>query len=246
MIYLHKIIPLFFSPLFLIIILILAGYIFKKRILSLIAIIILVISSIPIISNKLIYFLEIDYKPLKLTEINKADAIVVLSGMVKPIKKNNEIIYEFNDAVDRIFAGIDLLKNKKAPKLILTRGNLPWSKGVPEGEYLKTIAIKYGTLEKNIILTEKVQNTEQEAKSIKKILIKNNSKIILVTSAFHMDRAKKVFELNGLKVFAFPVDFRSTYENFKLFDLIPSAGSLGNTSFFIREMIGRAYYRLKY
>ena len=245
MIYLHKILPLIFSPLFLIIILIITGYILKKRKISLIAIVILIICSLPIVSNKLIYFLEINNKHLKPSEINNADAIVVLSGMVRVVENNNKILYEFSEAVDRIFAGIDLLKNNKAPVIILTRGTLPWSKGMPEGEYLKKIAIKYGVPEKNIILTDRVQNTNQEAKSIKKILNKNNSEIILVTSAFHMKRAKKIFKSNNIKVIPYPVDFRAS-KKFKLLDLIPSAGSFNNTSYFVREMIGRIYYELKY
>ena len=246
MIYLHKILPLIFSPLFLIIILIITDYILKKRKLSLIALIILIICSLPIVSNKLIYFLEINHKSLKPTEIDNADAIVVLSGMVRAIKNNNEIIYEFNEAADRIFAGIDLFKNNKAPIIILTRGKLPWSKGMPEGEYLKEIAIKYSLPKEKIILTKRVQNTDQEAKSIKKILNKNNSEIILVTSAFHMDRAEKIFKSINIKVIPYPVDFRVNYESFKLFDLIPAASSFSNTNHFVREMIGRFYYRLKY
>ena len=246
MIYLHKILPLIFSPLFLIIILIISGYILKKRKLSLIALLILIIFSLPIVSNKLIYFLEINHKFLKPKEIDNADAIVVLGGMVRAVKNNNEIIYEFNEAVDRIFAGIDLFKNNKAPIIILTRGKLPWSKGIPEGEFLKEIAIKNSVPEGKIILTEKVQNTDQEAKSIKKILTKNNSEIILVTSAFHMNRAENIFKSNNIKVISYPVDFRAKYESFKFFDLIPSASSFNNTNYFVREMIGRFYYRLKY
>ena len=47
--------------------------------------------------------------------------------------------------------------------------------------------------EKSILLTDNIQNTDQEAKSVKKLLNQNN-KIILVTSAFHMPRAKKIFK----------------------------------------------------
>ena len=70
---------------------------------------------------------------------------------------------------------------------------MPWSVGIAEGEYLKELAIKYGVSEENIILTDEVQNTDQEAKAIKKILSNENARIILVTSAFHMPRARKSF-----------------------------------------------------
>ena len=246
MIYLHKILPLIFSPLILIIFLILLGLTFKLRKLSILGIIILVICSLPIFSNKLINYLEINFEPIQISEMDNADAIVVLSGMVKVIKNKGYFNYEFTDSVDRIIAGLNLFKNKKAPILILTRGKVPWSIGRPEGEYLKDFAINYGVPKENIFLTENVENTDQEAKSVKKLLIDDNAEIILVTSAFHMPRAKKIFEAANINIIPFPVDFKTNYSKFTVMDLIPSASSLNSTSNFVREMIGRLYYYLKY
>jgi uncharacterized SAM-binding protein YcdF (DUF218 family) len=246
MIYLNKILPLIFSPLFLIISIIILGIIFKSKKINLIGIIVLIFCSFPIISNKLTAFLENDYKLQEISSIDSADAIVVLSGMIKAIKTENGLKYEFNDNVDRILSGIDLFKNDKAPLLILTRGKVPWSAGKPEGEYLQDIAIKFGIPKKNILLTENVQNTDQEAKSVKKLLIKKNTKIILVTSAYHMSRAKKVFEATGIKIIPFPVDFRNHTHRISFIDFIPSADSFNETSNFVRELIGRIYYNLKY
>ena len=199
----------------------------------------------PIISTKLISYLEKDHVLQDISNIDKADAIVVLSGMIKIIKVDDELKYEFRDAVDRILSGIDLFKNNKAPLLILTRGKYPWSEGIPEGEYLKDFAVKFGVHEENILLTDNVQNTEQEAKSVKKLLNSNEAKIILVTSAFHMPRAKKVFEAANMKVIPFAVDFKSS-KKITLMDFIPSARGLSTTSHFVKEMIGRLYYYLKY
>ncbi|MDA7734298.1 YdcF family protein [Candidatus Pelagibacter sp.] len=246
MIYLHKIIPLIASPLFLIIFLIILGIIFKSKKTNLLGILILIFCSSPLISNKLISYLEKDYIPQNISTIDNADAIVVLSGMVSVIKFEDKITYEFNSAVDRIFSGINLYKNNKAPMLILTNGQLPWSLGMPEGEYIKNFAIKFGVPEENILLTDKVQNTDQEAKSVKKLLNSNEDKVILVTSAFHMPRAKKVFEAAEIKVLPFAVDFVSIKKKATIMDFIPSASAFGGTSFFVREMIGRFYYYIKY
>ena len=246
MIYLHKILPLIASPLFLIIFLIILGTIFKSKKITLFGIVILIFCSLPIISNKLITYLEKDYTLQDASTINNADAIVVLSGMIKTIKVNDKLKYEFGDGVDRILSGIDLFKSNKASLLILTKGQLPWSLGMPEGEYLKEFAIKFGVPEKSILLTDNVQNTDQEAKSVKKLLNSNDAKVILVTSAFHMPRAKKVFEASNIKVIPFAVDFISSHQKLNFMSFIPSAGALNSTSFFIREMIGRLYYYLKY
>ena len=245
MIYLHKILPLIFSPLMLVIGLIILGIIFNLRKFSLIGVIILILSSLPIVSNKFIAYLEKDYQPIEVAEIENVDAIVVLSGMIRVIGDEENLKYEFNDSVDRFFAGLDLFNNNKSPILILTRGKMPWSLGIAEGEYLKELAIKYGVSEENIILTDEVQNTDQEAKAIKEILTED-AKIILVTSAFHMPRAEKVFKAANINLIPYPVDFQNSKSKTTMMDFIPSAGSLFDTSHFVREMIGRLYYNLKY
>ena len=245
MIYLHKILPLIFSPLMLVIGLIVLGIIFNLRKFSLIGIIILILSSLPIISNKFIAYLEKDYQPIEIADVENVDAIVVLSGMIRVIGDEENLKYEFTDSVDRFFAGLDLFNNNKSPILILTRGKMSWSLGIAEGEYLKELAIKYGVSEENIILTDEVQNTDQEAKAIKEILTED-AKIILVTSAFHMPRAEKVFKAANINLIPYPVDFQNSKSKTTMMDFIPSAGSLFDTSHFVREMIGRLYYNLKY
>ena len=246
MIYLHKILPLLISPLLIVLIIILIGTIFKSKKISLFGLLILIFCSLPIISNKLIFYLEKDYSIQDISTVSKADAIVVLSGMIEVIKTNNNLDYEFNDSIDRILSGIDLFKENKAPLLILTNGKLPWSIGIPEGEYLKNFSIKYGIPEESILLTKNVQNTDQEAKSIKKLLNTNEANIILVTSAFHMPRAKKVFEAANIKVIPFAVDFKNLANKVNFMDFIPSANSFRDTNHFVREMIGRLYYNFKY
>jgi uncharacterized SAM-binding protein YcdF (DUF218 family) len=245
MIYLHKILPSIFSPLMLVIGLIVLGVIFNLRKFSLIGVIILILSSLPIVSNRFIAYLEKDYQLIEVAEIENVDAIVVLSGMIRVIGDEENLKYEFNDSVDRFFAGLDLFNNNKAPILILTMGKMPWSVGIAEGEYLKELAIKYGVSEENIILTDEVQNTDQEAKAIKEILTED-AKIILVTSAFHMPRAEKVFKAANINLIPYPVDFQNSKSKTTMMDFIPSAGSLFDTSHFVREMIGRLYYNLKY
>ena len=246
MIYLHKILPLLVSPLSIVLIIILIGTFFKSIKISLLGLLILIFCSLPIISNKLIFYLEKDYSLQSVKDVTKADAIVVLSGMISTVKTKEKLSYEFNDSIDRILSGIDLFKEDKASFLILTNGKMPWSVGIPEGEYLKDFSIKYGIPEDRILLTDNVQNTDQEAISVKKILKTNEVNIILVTSAFHMPRAKKVFEAANIKVIPFAVDFKTPIKKITIIDFIPSANSLKDTSHFFREMIGRLYYNLKY
>ena len=245
MIYINKILPIIISPLGLITILLVLGIFRKKMLPSVIGLMILMILSLPIVSGQLIKFLEQSYTPTNPNEIVSADTVIVLSGMVKTIEHNNGVQYEFSDAVDRIFAGIKLLKMGKAQKIILTRGQLPWSLGVPEGEFLAEFVQSQGIDPNKILLTEIVQNTNDEAKAISQMLPKN-SEVILVTSAFHMPRAKKVFQNQNLKVVPFAVDFRSSTKKIDILDFLPQANAFKDSNFYFREIIGRAYYSLRY
>ena len=245
MIYINKILPIIVSPLGLIIILLFFG-VFRKRMLpSMIGLIILIILSLPIVSGQLIKLLEQNYRPTTPNETARADTVIVLSGMVTLIEKNDGFHYEFSEAVDRIFAGINLLKIGKAQKIILTRGKLPWSVGDPEGEFLAEFIQSQGINPNRILLSEIVQNTNDEAKAISRMLPKN-SEVILVTSAFHMPRAVKVFQNQNLKVIPYAVDFRSSVKEINIIDFLPQASAFKDSNFYFREIIGRAYYSMRY
>ena len=98
MIYLHKILPLIVSPMFLVMVLITWGIVFRSRIASVLAVSILIICSLPIFSNKLITYLENEYILSDVSNAKTADAIVVLSGMVRTINSKNGLSYEWGEA----------------------------------------------------------------------------------------------------------------------------------------------------
>ena len=245
MIYINKILLIIFSPFGLTIVLLLFGILRKKILPSLLALLLLTLLSLPLVSNQLIKSLERNYSVISPNELDTADTVVVLSGMLQTIKQDSMIHYEFSGAVDRIFAGINLLKMGKAQKIILTRGKLPWNKGVPEGDYLAEFLQSQGIDPNRILLTEIVQNTNDEAKAISTMLPKT-SEVILITSAFHMPRAEKVFQNQNLKIIPYAVDFRSSAKDIDVLDFLPQANAFKDSSFYFREIIGSVLYSLRY
>ena len=243
MIYLHKILPFFVSPLGFILILLFVYIFYRKNFLIFMSLIILLVSTNTFVGNYLSKKLEFPYKPISIDSINKSDAIIVLSGMIHQIGHKNNFKYEWSDP-DRFFGGLELLKKNKSDLLIFTAGQLPWTNNwKPEGLILKDKAIELGVVENKILITEKVKNTYEESLEVLKLIPKGSS-IILVTSAFHMERSKYLFEKQGFKVNPFPVDFKTSNTKLTILDIIPSVGALQNTSTFIRENIGRLYYRI--
>ena len=121
MIYLHKILPFFLSPLGLSLILLILFFIYRKKTFVFLSLFILLISSNPYVSNYLTKKLEYPYKPIPINLIKENDAVVVLSGMIHQVGGENYSTYEFSD-LDKFFAGIELIKQKKSDKLIFTAG----------------------------------------------------------------------------------------------------------------------------
>ena len=97
-------------------------------------------------------------------------------------------------------------------------------------------------------------NTAEEAFAIRRLLERSQNKaassprILLVTSAFHMQRARRLFERQGLVVEPFPVDFqaRGAWAGPQWQDptqWFPSAGALSASSRALRELLGRLVYQ---
>ena len=245
MIYLHKILPTFVLPIMLVIIVILIGLIKNKKKLIYIAIGVLYILSTPIFSNNFFKLVEGNEYRKPISAIDSADAIVVLSGMLEINEVGDSTYIEWG-VPDRFFGGIALFKAGKAQKLVFTGGKMPWDKAKKtEGDVLKEYAISNGIPSEKILVTKDVENTADEAVAVKE-LIRPSKRIILVTSAYHMYRAKKLFEKQGLIVIPYKVDYKASRNNTTtLMDFLPSAINLELTEIGIREIIGRIYYVIK-
>ena len=242
MIYLHKILPTFVLPIMLVIILILIGLIRNKKKLIYIAIGVLYIISTPIFSNNFIKLVEGSEYRKPISTIDSADAIVVLSGMLEINEVGDSTYVEWGDP-DRFFGGIALFKAGKAQKLVFTGGRKPWTKSEKtEGEVLKDYAISNGIPSEKIFVTKNVENTEDEAVAVKE-LISPSKRIILVTLAYHMYRAQRLFEKQRFKVIPYRVDYKvGRNKEMVVMDFLPDAENLKRTETGIREFMGRLIY----
>jgi uncharacterized SAM-binding protein YcdF (DUF218 family) len=92
-----------------------------------------------------------------------------------------------------------------------------------------------------------VVNTEAEAYAVAQLLQqKSRTRVLLVTSAFHMPRALHLFEETGLVVTPFRVDYQvDAAEAFTVRSLVPRAEKFRKTEMAWRELIGRAWYALR-
>ena len=203
------------------------------------------------ISSGLLWqMVEKPWQRLKPFDLPKVDAIVVLSGGgIKFFSKNPEVL-EWNDP-DRFNAGLELYNEGKSSKLLFTGGINPFNRNLlPEGELYKREAKRMGIPKENIIVSKPVKNTSEEAIAIENYLNDElnitRPKIILVTSAYHMNRAIKIFKKRNIIIIPYPVDFNSVEINRNFFNnplnWFPDSKYLSSSSIALREFLGRFIY----
>ena len=243
-IYLHKILPFFFLPTGIVLVLLAVGFLRRSRFWVGCAFVFFFLSSMPLVSNGLLRLVEHPFTRGHAQSMPVVDAIVVL-GEGQSIAPGAEAISEWNDG-DRFWGGVDLFKAGKAPLLVFTGGWIPWARQTQtDGEVLMSFAARLGIPEENMSVTEKASNTQEEATAVKK-LIGKEKRLLLVTSAFHMTCAQKLFKAQGFKVIPFPVDFKSEVsKNFSIIDICPKAKAFEKTEMVFREFLGRAFYAFR-
>jgi uncharacterized SAM-binding protein YcdF (DUF218 family) len=264
---LNKLLPVFFSPIVLVCIAIVVGAILRQRRWSIAGAVCLLVASLPIVADRLFAWSQASVVPSDLAETVRsavtsndaqlpADAIVVLGGAMSYVRPAGEPIAEWGDAVDRVFGGIALARAERAPRLIFLGGSSIGQEGLPsEGDRARELAIQAGIPADRVEVSPQALNTAEEAATIRKMFgvteaaaVRTASarpKIILVTSAFHMPRAKVTFETEGFEVLPYPVDFRAPVRRTALMDWLPDPKALEKTDLVIREALGRAYCRLR-
>lgn len=128
-----------------------------------------------------------------LDAVPEGDAIVVLGGGTLKIGHDGESIVP-GGVFARLEYGIRLFKQGKAPLLVFTGGRISWQvkNGCPsEAELMARFASQYGIPQVSMLIEGKSRNTRENALYTRQLSAQRNIKrILLVTSALHMPRAK--------------------------------------------------------
>ncbi len=242
---LTKLLPLFVYPLGLAILIsllgliaVLRGHAGRAAVLILLGVLILWGSATNVFSIFVINSLEQDYPPVAIEQMPKADAIVVLGGFTNATGSGMGLI-ELNDAVDRLFHGMRLYRAGKAPRVMLVGGAAEGSS--PEADFMADLLSEFAVPRDKMLLENQSRNTRENGVNAVKIMQKNAiKKILLVTSAYHMRRAKGVFEKLGIDVVPAATDYQvpEPDPDPSILDWLPDAGALELTTLGIKEYLG--------
>jgi uncharacterized SAM-binding protein YcdF (DUF218 family) len=259
-IFLSKFLPLFVYPLGLACLLLIISFLFKPESKWLKIILgttlgILWICGTNYFSVSLVRSLEWQYLPPE--ELPTADMIVVLGGGSRSAEYPRQIV-DLSGAADRTFYASWLYHQGVASEVLLTGGYIPWM-GETEGSPAENMAFimdMLGVPEDALILEKESLNTYENAVNTKAILnAEGIDRIILVTSASHMPRSVGLFEKQGFEVISAPTDYTVTQADWEqlwepdlttqVFNLIPNAGNLDETTKALKEYIGILIYTLR-
>jgi len=207
----------------------------------------LTLVSLPIFSSLMMTFLE-PYPALDLKKITGGDAqaIVVLGSG----RETNVAEYGGADTVNprtlnRLRYGSVLQSHTHLP--ILVTGGKMRSADEAEGDLMARSLKEDFKLETHWIENES-RNTAENAQFSWRILEKEGiSSIYLVTHAWHMPRAKDIFERQGFKVTPAPTRFEGLKSGRVHYsDFMPNSESIQISYFVFHEMIGLIWYKIRY
>jgi len=172
----------------------------------------------------------------KVESLPKADAIVVLGG---GIGKCEELEYpDMFDGADRVWHAARLWKAGKAPAVIVSGTN----------DLVSTVPLllDMGVKREAIVVDNESRNTYENSRYTERLLKSAGAEdpsVLLVTSAWHMPRARGNFAKTSLKVVPAACDFSAfgTYHGTKRwYDwVLPSADSLMRSSVMFKEWLGK-------
>lgn len=249
--YLSQFLSFLAMPLTIILIFLLAGIIFLRqkwgKKLLWIGIGLLLFFTNPFLSNMALLAWEPEFKSFE--EIESHEIGIVLTGVTNMSKTAYDRTF-FNKGADRITHALQLYRIGKIKKILITGGQgLNPSNPQTEAELLKRFLIMTGMPEQDILIEDQAKNTAQNAQFTKDFLEKNqipaNQEFILITSAFHMKRAKGCFDKVGLKTVTFPVDYYSHDIKYDIPSLFfPDPSSLEYWTKLFKEWIGILVYKI--
>ncbi len=180
-------------------------------------------------------------------KIPAADAVIVLGGYLERFPHAYSGT-ELSEAADRVITGIELIRDGKAPVLVLGGGG---AGDPPEPVEAQTAAAwmkAWGVVSAPVEFLGVSADTHGEAIHAAKLARERGwNRVILVTSAWHMKRAEAAFRNAGLDVITVGSDFQGTAALMPGHQrsLVPRTQDLNHLRLWAEETLGYLYYRLR-
>ena len=207
-------------------------------------VLVLWLASTPAVANRLAAPLERAHPPTLLASVERADALLLLGGAMKPLLPPREFA-EVGEAADRVLHAARLFAAGKARFLLVSAGRLPWqTHGAPEAVAIEELLRALGVPAEAIVREEASASTYENCVRSREILREREARdVILVTSALHMRRALATCRSAGIAVRPAPTDYQVVDEGPAVaLDFLPDPDALLLTHLALHEWIGFEVY----
>lgn len=116
-----------------------------------------------------------------------------------------------------------------------------------EGAVMRRWLVQFGVPARQAFSEDSSANTWENATHIKRMLQgKGISRVVLVTTAMHMPRARWCFEQQGLVVIAAPTEYWSQQTPYDARSFLPDADALAGSAKALHEYLGLVWYEMRY
>lgn len=216
----------------------------KKRCLRTGVVLLLVFSN-PLLFNLFARWWEVEtISPEEITA--SYDVAIVLGGYAGFQTYPSLATYNFSESVDRITTALELYADDKVKAIVLTGGSGSLTVDEPsEATAINTFLQKLNIPASAIWVEPDSRNTHENAAFTKELLSEKQpaARCLLITSAFHMRRAKACFEQVGLSCTPLSVDYMSEPQRWTPDALfLPSTSVLDHWGKLTKEWVGYVVY----
>ena len=199
---------------------------------------ILYVGSMPLTAGALRASLERAYPETLIDQLPTADAIVVLGGAIRSPDTMRRYA-SLDEGSSRLWHAARLYHAGKAPFIVASGGYDPALGDRPEAYAMAEFLEALGVPKDALRLETTSRTTRENARETAKLLGGGHSlRILLVTTASHMPRARATFEAQGFKVIPAAADYEGVpvrgWERWA-----PDAGALTGTGRALKEWVGR-------
>jgi uncharacterized SAM-binding protein YcdF (DUF218 family) len=235
---LYGIVQNFLMPSTLVLILTVAGFFFffknkdgkTGKVLIVLGFVFYYVFSITPVSDYLMMSLEEKYTTISEEDIEDVEKMVVLLGG----RESNVL---------RGSEALRIWHMSEGKMEIIVSGTDPSLSTSGDASAVRGFFTNRGVSHDSITIEGDSYNTRENVINVQKIV--GDEPFLLVTSAYHMERAVSEFKRIGTDPIPAPTDFKGRkIFRYNIFDFIPHGQNLRNSDLAIHEHLGRVYYRL--
>ncbi len=191
--------------------------------------------------------LESRWPPVDVATLPECDAIIVLGGGLDP-SRNEPAGLHLKGGADRLFTGLMLAKKGKGRLIVMGGGSSETTTGTEsEADAAKLWVEAWQLSPVPVQSLGPCLDTHDEAVKVAALAVKHGWKrVALVTSAYHMTRARAVFEVAGTAVVPVPCNYLSATLRGQRANWVsvPNATSLTLFEAWMHEIVGWWAYRI--